>query len=406
MDPEFINCQEAAERLGCTRQHVSRLVRGRQLVGRKIGRDWIVSQESVERYAAQRENLPLSLRTDHGRAPHERRHSAKPRGRRRTASGPATSGKPARAALMLREVLSARSFVPYYTTQFGAAYHGNSLDLLPSLPEQSVNLILTSPPFALTRKKEYGNKTAEEYVDWFLQFAPQFRRVLAQDGSLVVDLGGAYLPGYPVRSIYQFDVLVRLCREHEFFLAQEFYHYNPARLPAPAEWVNVRRVRVKDSVNVVWWLSKTEFPKADNRRVLKPYSESMEQLLRNGYRAKLRPSGHDISGNFSRRHKGAIPPNLLEIANTESNSDYLQRCKKAAIAPHPARFPSAFAEFFIKFLTDEGDTVLDPFAGSNTTGAAAEALSRAWIAFELRKDYLDGSKFRFSEELNLFPLRG
>lgn len=398
---EFMNCQEAADHLGCTRQHVSRLVRLGRLVGQKVGRDWIVSRNSIERYEAERANLPLPLSGRESRV-----NGRKSRRAAKTAY-PAARGnaKDPRGAMEIREVLSERSFLPHYETQFGASYHGNSLDLLPCLTDGSINLILTSPPFALTRKKEYGNKNAEEYVEWFLQFAPDFRRVLAPDGSLVIDLGGAYLPGNPVRTIYQFELLIRLCKEHEFHLAQEFYHYNPARLPAPAEWVNVRRIRVKDSVNVVWWLSKTEFPKADNRRVLKPYSDSMKQLLRNGYKPKVRPSGHDISGNFSKRHEGAIPPNLLEIANTESNSEYLRRCKELGVKPHPARFPSDFASFFIKFLTDERDTVLDPFAGSNTTGAAAEALHRAWIAFELRKDYLDGSKLRFSEELSLFPLR-
>lgn len=239
-------------------------------------------------------------------------------------------------------------------------------------------------------------------MDWFLKFASNFKRVLSSDGSLVIDLGGAYLPGHPVRSIYQFELLVRLCKECGFHLAQEFYHYNPARLPAPAEWVNVRRVRVKDSVNVVWWLSKTEHPKADNRKVLKPYSESMKHLLKNGYKAKLRPSGHDISEKFSKENKGAIPPNLLEIANTASNNAYLRGCKDANIKPHPARFPESFAEFFIKFLTDERDVVLDPFAGSNTTGYVAEILGREWIAFELSKEYLEGSKLRFSDQLTLF----
>lgn len=310
-----------------------------------------------------------------------------------------------RKSLLIREALQCQTLEPRYETQFGAAYLGDSLSLLPYLPGRKVNLILTSPPFALTRKKEYGNKSADEYVDWFLRFASEFSRVLADDGSLVIDLGGAYLPGHPVRTIYQFELLVRLCKEYDFFLAQEFYHYNPARLPAPAEWVNVRRIRVKDSVNVVWWLSKSEHPKANNRRVLKPYSESMKQLLKNGYKPKLRPSGHDISGNFGRANGGAIPPNLLEIANTESNSAYLRRCKQAGVKPHPARFPEAFAEFFIKFLTDEGDLVLDPFAGSNTTGAVAEKMRREWIAFELREDYLDSSKLRFTDELDLFPLR-
>lgn len=307
-------------------------------------------------------------------------------------------------ATLVKTALRRAAFLPYYETQFGAAYLGDSLELLKCLPDESVNLLLTSPPFALTRKKAYGNKSAEEYVDWFLQFAKDFKRILTIDGSLVIDLGGAYLPGNPVRSIYQFDLLVRLCKEYGFHLAQEFFHYNPARLPAPAEWVNVRRIRVKDSVNVVWWLSKTEYPKADNRRVLKPYSKSMQQLLKNGYKPKLRPSGHDISDKFNKRHKGAIPPNLLEIANTESNSEYLKRCKQTGIKPHPARFPKDFAEFFVKFLTDEGDLVVDPFAGSNTTGYVAENLGRTWTAFDLSQEYLDGSKLRFSEEMVLFPL--
>ena len=288
-------------------------------------------------------------------------------------------------------------FTPYYSQKNGSVYLGDSLKLLQFLEDNSINLILTSPPFALTRKKEYGNETEEKYIEWFLPFAYEFKRVLAENGSFILDLGGAYLPGHPVRSIYQYELLVRLCKEVGFFLAQEFYHYNPARLPTPAEWVTIRRIRVKDSVNVVWWLSKTPHPKADNRKVLKPYSQSMKQLLKNGYKAKIRPSGHDISDKFQKDNKGAIPPNLLEIANTESNSAYLRRCKAAGIKPHPARFPQGFAQFFIKFLTDEGDIVLDPFAGSNTTGFVAEVLQRRWISFEINEDYIIGSRYRFED---------
>ncbi|RUR86579.1 DNA-methyltransferase [Chlorogloeopsis fritschii PCC 9212] len=290
------------------------------------------------------------------------------------------------------------NLIPYYTQNYGAIYLGDTQELIKCIEDSSINLILTSPPFALTRKKEYGNESAEKYIEWFLPFAYEFKRVLADDGSFVLDLGGAYLPGNPVRSIYQYELLVRLCKEIGFFLAQEFYHYNPARLPTPAEWVTIRRIRVKDSVNVVWWLSKTPHPKADNRKVLKPYSESMKQLLKNGYKAKMRPSGHDISEQFQKDNKGAIPPNLLEIANTESNSAYLRCCKLKGIQPHPARFPQGFAEFFIKFLTDEGDTVLDPFAGSNTTGFVAETLQRQWISFEINEDYVIGSRCRFVDE--------
>lgn len=291
---------------------------------------------------------------------------------------------------------------PYYETDLGSAYLCDALTLLKDIPDQSVNLILTSPPFALTRMKEYGNKPAEEYLDWFLSFARDFKRILTKDGSFILDLGGAYLPAVPVRSIYQFELLVRLCKDIGFFLAQEFFHYNPSRLPSPAEWVTVRRIRVKDAVNVVWWLSVSENPKADNRKVLKTYSQSMKHLLKKGYTPKLRPSGHDISHNFNKNNEGAIPPNLLELANTESNSSYLRQCKEKGVKLHPARFPSAFPEFFIRFTTDKNDLVLDPFAGSNTTGFAADSLQRRWLAFEVREDYLASSILRFDDGSSLF----
>jgi DNA modification methylase len=290
---------------------------------------------------------------------------------------------------------------PYYTTQFGEAFHGDSLEYLKNIKDNSIDLILTSPPFPLHTKKEYGNESEANYIAWFLEFAKQFRRIIKDNGSLVIDLGGTYLPGHPVRSIYQYELLVRLCRDLNFFLAQEFFHYNPSRLPTPAEWVTIRRLRVKDSVNVVWWLSKTEQPKASNRNVLKPYSEAMKYLLKKGYKSKLRPSGHDISDKFINDNGGSIPPNLLEIANTESNSYYMRKCKELGLKPHPARFPKDFADFFIKFLTDEGDIVIDPFAGSNTTGSSAESLKRHWTSFELNESYIKGSILRFNESVEI-----
>lgn len=284
----------------------------------------------------------------------------------------------------------------YYSTELGSCYLGDSIDLIKELKNNSINLIVTSPPFALTSQKEYGNKSFSEYNDWFIEYAKEFKRVLTDDGSFVVDLGGTYIPGQPIRSIYQYELLIRLVNECGFNLAQEFFHYNPARLPAPAEWVNVKRVRVKDSVNVVWWLSKSEMPKADNRKVLRPYSEAMKKLLEKGYKAKMRPSGHNITGKFKKDNEGSIPPNILELGNNDSNSIYMKKCKENKIKPHPAKFPWRFADFFIKFLTDENDIVLDPFAGSNTTGYAAENLNRKWISFELDKNYIEGSKFRFN----------
>ncbi len=284
---------------------------------------------------------------------------------------------------------------PFYTTRYGAAYLGDALSFLRQMEHESVDLIVTSPPFALKRKKEYGNVDAEDYVSWFMDFAAESKRVLKDSGSLVIHIGGTWVKGQPTRSLYHFELLIALCKTLGLHLAQEFYWYNPSKLPSPAEWVTVRRIRVKDAVDPIWWLSKTAYPTASNWRVLKPYSNSMMKLLEKGYKAKLRPSGHDISEKFSKAHKGAIPPNLLSLPNTDSNSLYMRECRQRGIKTHPARFPPALPEFFIEFLTDPGDIVLDIFAGSNTTGAAAERLGRRWIAFELEQKYLAASAFRF-----------
>lgn len=288
---------------------------------------------------------------------------------------------------------------PLYSTSRGAAYLGDSKDLLQAVGNESVDLIVTSPPFALKRKKEYGNVDDRYYLEWFRPFAQEFVRVLKPRGSLVIDIGGTWIKGHPTRSLYHFELIIMLCREFGLHLAQEFYWFNPARLPSPAEWVTVRRLRVKDAVDPVWWISKSSNPTADNRRVLVEYSESMRELLKRGYKPKLRPSGHDITHKFMKDNNGAIPANLLAIANTESNSYYLRLCRENGIKPHPARFPRRLPEFFIKYLTATTDSlVLDPFAGSNVTGEAAEHLGRRWIAFEIDENYLRGSKFRFAVE--------
>jgi site-specific DNA-methyltransferase (cytosine-N4-specific) len=286
-----------------------------------------------------------------------------------------------------------------YSTDLGEAIVADAHQLLQQLESDSIDLVLTSPPFALQRQKAYGNEEQEAYVDWLLGYCGEVLRVLKPSGSFVLDLGGAYEKGRPVRSLYNFRVLIRLCDELGFRLAEEFFWHNPARLPSPIEWVNKRKIRVKDSVNTVWWLSKSDEPKADVRRVLVPYSARMLKLLEDParfYTPKKRPSGHDIGARFSGSNGGAIPSNLLEIPNTESNSHYLRLCKLAEVAGHPARFPEKLPIFFINFLTEPDDTVLDFFAGSNTTGAAAESLNRRWLACDLSAEYLAASVFRFA----------
>src|SRR5262245_47864445 len=285
---------------------------------------------------------------------------------------------------------------PAYTTPLGSCHHADALAVLRELPDDSVHLVVTSPPYALRRKKAYGNVLAPDYINWFLPFAEEIYRVLRPDGSFVFEVAPAWRKGTGTRSLFLYQLILELCKQ--FHLVQEVYWYNPSRLPSPAEYVTIKRTRIKDAVNVVWWLSKTPSPRADNRRVLRPYSRSMHRLFREGVRVARRPSEHNISEAFDRDNGGAIPDNLLQIANTTSRDGYLARCKEAGLPIHPARFPAALPEFFVRLLTDEGDLVLDPFAGSNVTGHVAEQQRRRWLAVEINADYVAGSRLRFEEQ--------
>jgi DNA modification methylase len=303
------------------------------------------------------------------------------------------------------------SIDPFYTTEYGSAYLHDSLELMKRLPSKSISAVITSPPYALHFKKEYGNVSKDEYTTWFLPFAKEIHRLLKDDGSFILNIGGSYNKGSPTRSLYHFKLLISLVEEVGFHLAQECFWFNPAKMPVPAEWVTVRRIRIRDSVEYVWWLSKTEWPKANNRKVLRPYGEDMKRLNKKGLKNQKRPGGYEIRPSFSEVSAGgSIPVNvveesasitddiandLLKFGNNAANDLYSKRCKETNIKPHPARFPAALPEFFIKFLTEPNDIVLDPFAGSNTTGAVAERLQRFWLASENVEDYLKASKFRF-----------
>lgn len=303
-----------------------------------------------------------------------------------------------------------------YTTKLGEAWHGDSLDMLDTLEDDSVSLVCTSPPFALTRQKAYGNEPEEQYVAWFRKFADRVLAKLTDDGSFVVDLGGAWLPGSPTRSLYQYRLLIELVDRGGFKLAEDFYWFNRAKLPGPREWVNIDRCRVKDAVNVIWWLSKSDSPKADNRRALRPYSKSMQRMIARGtYNDGERPSQHDIGKTWAKDQGGAIAPNVIETEepdwalghepdnmldypNTVSGDPYLTFCREHKIAAHPARFPRQVPEFFVKMLTEPGDMVVDIFGGSNMTGYAAELHGRRWISCDQDASYVAGSLGRFPQD--------
>ncbi|WP_072091734.1 DNA-methyltransferase [Trabulsiella odontotermitis] len=311
----------------------------------------------------------------------------------------------------------------FFSTKKGKLYLGDSLSLLKESQFKKyigkVNLIITSPPFPLNNKKKYGNEIGEKYKEWFTQLAPVFNKLLTDDGSVIIEIGNAWEPGRPVQSTLHLECLLALIKAEnsELRLIQEFICYNPAKLPSPAQWVTVNRFRTVDSYTHIWWLAKNDFPKADNSKVLRPYSKSMKKLLeRQSYNSGLRPSEHNISKEgFLNDHGGSIahnffelesledkrevrlPHNVLSFSNVSSNDFFTRSCKAKGLQPHPARMNKGVVEFFIDFLSDEDDLILDPFGGSNTTGHCAERKNRKWLAFEINESYAEQSIIRFSE---------
>lgn len=319
-----------------------------------------------------------------------------------------------------------------YKSKLGMLIQGNSIELLENNKELAklkgkVNLIITSPPFPLNNKKQYGNEKGEDYKEWFIKLAPIFSALLAKDGSLVIEIGNAWEPERPVQSLLHLECLLGLVKHPDanLRLIQEFICYNPSKLPSPAQWVTVNRLRTVDSYTHVWWIAKSDYPKADNSKVLRPYSKSMKQLLkRQTYNAGKRPSEHQISEDgFLKDHGGSIahnffemealdekrdvrlPHSVLSFSNTNSNDYFLNTCRKEEITPHPARMSGGLVNFFIQFLTDEKDLILDPFSGSNTTGFCAEKLKRKWVSFEIKENYTKQAIIRFSDPNLKSPLK-
>lgn len=289
----------------------------------------------------------------------------------------------------------------YYSTPKGRFYLGLSEEVLSKRSLKNlkgkIQLIFTSPPFPLNRKKKYGNLQGSEYASWLSSFATLLSEFLAPDGSIVIELGNAWNPGYPTISTLPLEAFLKFKETGNFHLCQEFICFNPARLPSPAQWVTIERIRVKDAFTRLWWFSQSPRPKADNRQVLKEYSPAMKKLLKTGkYNSGRRPSEHVIGEqSFLRDNDGAIAPNVIIAANTSSSDSYLEYCKENCLEHQPSRMPADLASFFVNFLTDKNDWVMDPFAGSNVTGAVAERLGRRWISIEPNEEYAKGSIGRF-----------
>jgi DNA modification methylase len=264
--------------------------------------------------------------------------------------------------------------------------------------EGKVDLILTSPPFPLVRPKKYGNLDGNEYLEWIGGISQYLKKLLSPKGSIVLEIGNAWIKGVPEMSVLPLKSLINFLEKGDYKLCQQFIWNNTAKLPSPAQWVNVKRIRVKDSFTNIWWMANEYYHEADNRKILKEYSASMKKLLKDKkYNSGSRPSEHVIGAkSFFNDNAGAIPSNVLSMANTSSEEEYIKYCQSINVTPHPARMPVELVEFFVKFLTKEGGLILDPFGGSNTTGLVSERNNRNWISIDREEHYINGSEGRFA----------
>lgn len=291
--------------------------------------------------------------------------------------------------------------ITIYETPWGQALWGQAEAALGTIENDSLQLILTSPPYPLVRKKEYQKSDTQNYLQWLTSLASGWKDKLKDDGSLLLNLSDCWNKKEPTINLYQERLLLELVDELGYHLIQRLYWHSPTKIPS-SHWVTIKKYRLNNSVEHLFWLAKNPEPKARVERVLKPYGASMQRsLAAGGDRRTERPSTHGGTQNgFSQDRGGAIPFTLQSWTHAASQGDYFNFCRTHELPIHPARFPKELPEFCIKLLTDPGDQVYDPFSGSNTTGKACEDLQRKWISSERSLTYLQGSLGRFIPQLN------
>lgn len=264
------------------------------------------------------------------------------------------------------------------TPQLAAdVYHGDCLDVLADgrIAPRSVNLIVTSPPYADQRAGNYGGIPADDYVDWFLPRTESLKRCLANDGSFVLNIkekaaGGEKHP-------YVYDLVLAMRREQGWRLVDEYCWHK--KNCYPGKWPN----RFRDSWERLYHFTTSPKFKMRQESVMVPMGDWKESRLRNLSKTdRLRDESKHANG-FGKKvdnwigREMAYPTNVLHMAT------------ECGFKGHPAAFPKALPTWFVRLFTDPGDTVLDPFAGSGTTLLAALELGRRAVAIDTDKRYCE-----------------
>lgn len=282
-----------------------------------------------------------------------------------------------------------------YSTNLGVAIWGPSGDIFRRMTVP-VSLIFSSPPYPLNKARAYGNPNEREIVDFICDTLEPLIEALAEDGSLALNVSNdIFLPGMPARSTYVERLVLEICdRFAPMFLMDRLVWQNLAKMPGPLQWASKTRQQLNTGYEPILWFARNPLRvKANNNRVLEPHTEKHLKLMQSGGEQRETSYGDGAyrlkAGSFGNMTEGRIPKNVLTRGHRCAHG---LRHRKASIElglpTHGAGQPFSIPEFMIRFLTEEGDLVCDPFAGRSMTGLAAELNNRAWMTGEINLEYI------------------
>lgn len=251
-------------------------------------------------------------------------------------------------------------------------YHGDCREELKKLPDNYIDLIFTSPPYADQRKSTYGGIHPDKYVDWFLPISEELLRVIKSSGTFILNIKERVVEGE--RHTYVLDLILAL-RQQGWFWTEEFIWHK--KNSHPGKWPN----RFRDSWERLLQFNKTRSFNMYQEEVMVPIGDWAKSRLKNLSETDLRRDNSKVGSGFGKNVSNWLgrelvyPSNVLHLATECNNKN------------HSATFPESLPEWFIKLFTKEKDIVLDPFMGSGTTVLVANKLGRNAIGIDLLQEY-------------------
>lgn len=281
-----------------------------------------------------------------------------------------------------------------YSTELGVAIWSSSNSVYRSL-DQPIHLCITSPPYPLAVQRAYGNVGESQWVDFITESLEPIVEQLAPGGSIVVNISNdIFQSKSPARSLYVERMVLALNDRLGLSLMDRWPWINLSKPPGPTYWACVNRYQLCSGWEPIFWFTNDPSKvRSDNRRVLQAHTEKHRKFLAEGNtrHAEYGDGAYRLRGpeSYANQTPGRIPKNVITRGHRCSDTLAFRDAAKALGLPsHPAMFPTDIAEFAIKYLTVEGELVVDHFSGSNKVGLAAERLNRRWLVREKVLEYL------------------